>query len=162
MTAVVIALGQPLAGDDAVALAVLDELRGMELPAGIELLSVGEPSALLSLLERHPKVIVIDALLLSRGAAGRVQVLGLAELEAQASCSVSSHGLSVPQVVRLAHALHGGIECRFVAIGIRQPQRYQRGLSAPVRAAVPHAARLVRDLLRRGPGKPETPTSPQY
>ena len=63
MRARVIAFGQAAAGDDGVALVVLERLRERGVPAGVELVHAGEDVALVSLLSTPVPVILIDAVL---------------------------------------------------------------------------------------------------
>jgi hydrogenase maturation protease len=62
MKTLVLALGNPLRGDDGVGAAVLQALGACAMPAGVELLDGGTPGLeTVLLLEGHDKTIVIDA-----------------------------------------------------------------------------------------------------
>lgn len=141
-------IGQRAAGDDGVAIAVLDELRRRHLPEGTELLHLKNPLDLVSLLEREAKVVLVDAVLASPP--GVVFELTPEELSRQASQAASSHGMSAAQAIELALALTpNGAAPRLsiVAISIDQPLRYAIGLSPGVAAAVPQAADHVLSLI---------------
>jgi hydrogenase maturation protease len=143
----VIGLGQRAAGDDAVGLAVLEHLRQVGAPPGIELVEAAEATALIELLQTRRPVVVVDAVL-DRRRPGDVVELAEEELAALAEEPrvTSTHGVGVAQAIQLARALGpGGVSPHITIVGvtIAQPQRYTTGLSEAVRRAVPIAARLV-------------------
>lgn len=136
-------VGQRLAGDDGVGLAVVEHLSRVGPPPGIRLARVGEPGALLALLEApdlgaEATLIVVDAVLANP--AGRVLALDPSDVEARALPSVSSHGLSVGAVLSIGRALVAGApRARIVAVTIAGAAPGE-GLSPAVAAAVPRAA----------------------
>ncbi|MEZ4445456.1 MAG: hydrogenase maturation protease [Polyangiaceae bacterium] len=150
MTTRVIAIGQPFAGDDGVAFAVLDALGPP--PPGVELLRVRDASALIPLLEDADRVVVVDAVV--GGAPGDVHLLGLDDLEASGMTDLSSHGLGVVAALRLARRLGANAELRFVAVSIEPPTTLGEHLSDEARAAVPTAAKTIVDLLASPTGLP--------
>jgi hydrogenase maturation protease len=153
--ALVIALGQPVAGDDGAGVEVLARLREAGLPDGVELIAARDASALLDLLRTRASVILVDAVLAER--AGEVLELSEDELALRALASVSSHGLGVGQAIALARELAPGEvspDIRIVAVTIARPARHGSALSPEVAAAVPRAAAAVRALLERGVGEP--------
>jgi hypothetical protein len=75
----VIGLGQALAGDDGVGLAVLERLGAAGVPDGVELVSARDESALLALLETPAPVVLLDAVL--GGRPGEVVELGRSAAE---------------------------------------------------------------------------------
>ncbi len=143
----VVALGQPVAGDDGAALDVVARLRqrrerGEVLAAGggpqVELLSASEPSRLVELLCHPGPVWVVDAVVCA-GTPGQVLELNTEMLSRGASCSVSSHGMDVRQAIELCALLYPGQvspEVRIFAISIDAPRQYEQGLSPSVAAAV--------------------------
>ncbi|MGZ3460692.1 MAG: hydrogenase maturation protease, partial [Archangium sp.] len=140
----VIGLGQAAAGDDEVGLAVIEHLRARGVPEGLELLQAAEPSALLPLLETEGPVVLVDAVLAAP--AGEVLVLAPDELEQRGLSTMSTHGLGVAQAVALARLLSpSGVSpsIRIVGVSISRPERFRRGLSPEVAAAVPRAAEQV-------------------
>jgi hydrogenase maturation protease len=153
MPARVIALGQAAAGDDGVALVVLDRLRVSRVPAGVELLHATEELALVPLLETVGPVVIVDAVV----HAPPGQVLDLApEALAHGCRAVSTHGVGVYQAIELARAL--GAEprpasIRIVAVTISRPRRYTRRLSPAVAAAVPVAVERVLAAIGSGAGR---------
>jgi len=143
----IVGVGQPLAGDDGAGPAVIAWLRTIALPAGIQVETVPEPSALLRLLEgpAAPPLVVVDAVLAEPP--GQVVELSAWEIAATALASVSSHGMTVGQALALADAVRpAGVpppDIQLVAISIARPLRGARSLSPAVAAAVPRAADLA-------------------
>lgn len=140
----VIGLGQAAAGDDQVGLAVIEHLRSRGAPEHLELLCAPEPSALLPLLETPAPVVLVDAVLAAP--AGEVLVLEPDELEQRGLSTMSTHGLGVAQAVALARLLSPSVvspSIRVVGVSISRPERFRRGLSPEVAAAVPRAAEQV-------------------
>jgi hydrogenase maturation protease len=143
----VVGLGQKVAGDDGVGIAVLDELRRRRVPEGTELLHLTDPMDLVALLEQDKRVLLVDAVLASPP--GVVVELGPEELSSKASQPASSHGLGAAQAIELARALSpgAGASLRVVAVTIGRPDRYGVGLTPEVAAAVRKAADHVLELL---------------
>jgi len=151
----VIGLGQPVAGDDGVGVAIVERLRAEGVPAGVTLETVPEPSALVDRLEVPGPVVLVDAVV-GGGAPGDVLVLSPEELDDVSHRAVSTHGLTVAQALGLAGALHPGArpdQVRIVAVVIDPPARGTVGLGPAVAASVPRAAAVVRTLL--APATPE-------
>lgn len=148
MSARVVGIGQAVAGDDGVGLAVLDELRRRSVPAGTRLVRLADPVELVSLLESRDPVVLVDAVLATPP--GEVVELGPEELSSQAPQPASSHGMGTARAIELARALSpdgAASSVRVVAVTIRVPDRYRAGLSPEVAAAVPRAADRVLQLL---------------
>jgi hydrogenase maturation protease len=153
--AVIVGVGQAFAGDDGAGLAVLELLRGSALPSGVELTEVREPTGLVPLLdEEGMRLVIVDAVLALP--AGQVLDLDASEVESRGLSSVSSHGISVGEALALGRATNSsgrpGADVRIVAITIARPVRGALGLSAAVAAAVPRAARLALERVRRTKG----------
>lgn len=149
MGARVIGIGQPAAGDDGVGLAVLKELRCCGVPAGVEMYEITEPTRMMPLLETHETVIIVDAIVGGK-APGVVLNLSLEAFEQETLTPVSSHGLGVIDVIRMARTLEPervSSQIRVVGVVIARPQRYRQGLSPEVAQAVPQAVKEVLSLL---------------
>ena len=147
-TARVIGLGQRVAGDDGVGLAVVDALRARGVPAGVEVVCASEDAALVSLLETAVPVVLVDAVLGSP--AGDVLELDPAELARRDAHAVSTHGIGVADAVALARTLAPETvapSVRVVAVTIERPARYETGLSPAGAAALPHAVARVLALV---------------
>jgi hydrogenase maturation protease len=144
----IVGIGQKVAGDDGVGLAVLDELERHPLPEGAQLVRLKDPMDLVSLLETGDRVVLVDAILASP--AGVVVELGPEDLSNEAPQPASSHGLGAGQAIELARVLspNGAAPgLRVVAVTIDRPNGYRVGLSPEVAAAVPAAADRVVELL---------------
>ena len=145
----IVGVGQRLAGDDGVGLAVIDHLRRSTLPPEITIGEVREPSALIPMLaDTTGRLVIVDAVLAEPP--GEVLDLDAGALESRGLASVSSHGLSVGQALALACATmsedRSVPDVRVVAITTARPIRGTQGLSDAVAASVPRAARLALEL----------------
>jgi len=137
----IVGIGQPVAGDDGVGIAVLDELRRRRVPPGAELVPLVDPTELVALLEGPARIIVIDAVRATP--AGAVIELDPEELAVTAA---HPHGLGVAQAIALARVLSPNVappRVRIVGVTIGPPERGRCGLSPGVAAAVPVAAARV-------------------
>jgi hydrogenase maturation protease len=146
----VIALGQPLAGDDAAGVCVLRALEErLSLPGvvPVELLELKDASELVECACHPGPVWLLDAVV-DAGPPGQLLELTPEELEQHGS--VSSHGLCPLQALALSQTLYPGAlspSIRILAISIAAPRRYRAGLSPPVAAAVQRAATLLLERL---------------
>jgi hydrogenase maturation protease len=145
----IVGVGQRLAGDDGVGLAVIDHLRRSALPPEITIGEVREPSALIPMLgTTQGRLVIVDAVLADPP--GEVLDLDAGALEARGLASISSHGLSVGQALALARATMSEAasvpDVRVVAITTARPIRGTQGLSPAVAASVPRAALLALEL----------------
>jgi hydrogenase maturation protease len=148
----VVALGQPLAGDDGVGLVVLDALRQVTDLPPCELHFAREATALLGLLDGAERVIVVDALI---GVdPGTVLVLERPALQASNARPLSSHGLDALSAIELHAALCAtqppSVVFVGVGVGLLLPTP-GAGLTPAVAEAVPLAARHVLELLVGAP-----------
>lgn len=153
LVARVIAIGQPVAGDDGVGPAVLRAVEEHGVPPGVELHTVTEATAIMPLLETDALVILVDAVVGT--AAGRVLELVAGDVERQGLTPLSTHGVGVMEALMLAGLLSPETvspRIRLIGIGIT-PTRVglDLALSPPVAAAVPHAARAILRLIEDRP-----------
>jgi hydrogenase maturation protease len=137
-------IGHTSRGDDGAAEAALKRMS-REALAGVEVVRAHDLDVE-TLMGAGP-VVVVDAI---RGPApGTIVVWTLAEVaELRDAPTASTHGLPLPAVLKLAAALGGHpLHGRFVGIA---GARFTIGsqLSAPVRAALPAAARAIETALR--------------
>ena len=115
--AVVIGVGNPLRGDDAVGLEVARRVRESAPPGVVVLERDGEPAALLEAWEGARAVILVDAVC-SGAEPGTVHRFDVSEGELPvAPGGVSSHGLGVGEAIELARVL-GRLPARAVLFGI--------------------------------------------
>ncbi len=139
-------VGEPLAGDDAAGMVVIERLRAGAALSAVPLHALRDPSELMALLPGHERALVIDARLepeevgrVDRFELGRGHALG-----GRPSPRLSSHGLDTLTAVEIGRALaQGG---RFPAvtlltIAIARPDRLGEGLSPRVSAAVDEAVK---------------------
>jgi hydrogenase maturation protease len=127
---------------------VIEFLRKEHEAANCELLEIGEPSALIPLLEECTRVIIVDAAL-GAGAPGKVLVVRPEDLETCAFSSLSTHGMSVGQAIALARVLAPEKVCPdiyLVAIAAQKKEGVVFGLSTEVAAAITNAAETARML----------------
>lgn len=145
MSALVIGVGQPHRGDDAVGLAVADQVRRAE-PA-CEVVTVSSPTRLVDLWEGRDDVVVVDALR-TAGPAGRVVVVevGSDPLPARPGAG-GSHGFGVAEAVELGRSLDR-LPRRLAVVGVTA-ETFTQGaeLTPVVAAAVEPAAQEVLRLL---------------
>ena len=160
MTTRILGIGSPAAGDDRVGLDVLEKLRRFSWPADTELLAVGDPARIISLLAGADTVILVDAVVGIR--AGEVRHLDAASLAREHLFPVSTHGLGVAQALELARRLAPGDmpqHLDIIGIGIERAEPGAQSLSRPVAAAVPCAVAWVRAIARaRSTANPADPT----
>ena len=135
--------GSPERGDDAVGIAILRALDG-RLPTGVRAFeAANKPDALLHRWTAYRRIILIDAV--STGAPpGTVhrwagdRLAGL-----QPNARASTHGFSIPEVIRFAKALFGD-ETQVSVIGIELGSAdFGSDLTAPVQCAIETAVRAV-------------------
>lgn len=135
----VLALGNPLRGDDGVAQAVLAALEHRALAEQVELVDAGTPGLQTALLVAgRSRVIIIDAADFGRSP-GSVRRLELTadNLSSTSLHPDSLHTAGLLEALALASAL-GVLPPRVVLFGV-QPRNldYETELSAEVRAAIP-------------------------
>jgi len=147
----IIGIGRRAGGDEGAGPAVIEKLREKEAEANIEICEIGEPSALIPLLENVERVVIVDAAL-GAGAPGTVLIVRPEELDSCALSSLSTHGMSVGQAIALARVLAPEKVCPdifLVAIAAQKPCGVSFGLSAEVSAAIDHAAQTAYALATR-------------
>jgi hydrogenase maturation protease len=144
---VLLACGEPMRGDDALALAVLDELPPTTL-AMVDVRPIGQlmPDDLHDL---DGAVIVLDAVDgPPPGTVVDMPLSGLSDAYARGLSPASSHALPLPITLGIVGQLPGGLpDGRFVGVAASD---YTLGapLSAAVRAAVPACAARVNHWVR--------------
>jgi hydrogenase maturation protease len=148
----IIGIGQDMAGDDGVGLAVTRRIREIGVPASVELCNVAEPSALVPLITGcEGPVVLVDAVI-DQGEPGRiVRIAGSAGGKRRGRL-LSTHGVGVPDAIALALALYPcevSREIEIVGVTIGRPRQYGEGLSPPVAAAVDEAARMAIEIARK-------------
>jgi hydrogenase maturation protease len=144
----IIGIGRRTGGDDGAGPAVIDYLRKNRKTSAIELHEVGEPSALIPLLENATRIVIVDAAI-NAGNPGTVQIVRPEDIDQNPLFSMSTHGMSVGQAIALARVLAPESVCRdiyLVAIAAQKPQGVVLSLSPEVAAAIEEAAEKARTL----------------
>ncbi|GAA1148491.1 hydrogenase maturation protease [Nocardioides aquiterrae] len=145
----VIGLGAPDRGDDAVGAAVAGAVATRL--AGIAVVAHEDPTGLLDVWAGHSPVVVVDAVRTGAppGTVHRLET-GTADRPIRAGHG-STHALGLAEVVELARAL-GRLPERLVVVGV-EADRFDHGapLSPAVAAAVPVAVRRVCEELGHVP-----------
>jgi len=96
----VIGVGNAIRGDDAVGLAVIDELRRRNAPLDL-VTSDGDPGQLLELLDGVDVVVIVDAVV-SDARPGALHVRDLTAGSVPFCSATSSHGVGLAQAIELA------------------------------------------------------------
>ncbi len=147
----VIGLGNPLRGDDAVGVRIIEELEKLELPDGVMVVEGGMAGlGLIGLMEGYQRVIVVDAADMGHPP-GRVVKFTPSEVQLKTTESaLSPHEIGLWEALALAKTLEV-TPAEVVIIGI-QPSRLGEGaeLSPEVERAIPQAVRTILDELDTG------------
>lgn len=144
MTPCIVGVGEPMAGDDAVGIRVVDELSGT-LGPGIELFRLRDPSELALLLPGRDRALVIDARL-DPERAGRVDLLEIPPgglPRGTFGSPLSSHGVDALAAIELGRTLAANEpfpRVSLLAVAIARPDRLGEGLSVAASRAVEEAA----------------------
>ncbi len=141
MTAVVLGMGQPLAGDDGIGWVVARALAAQ----GLAVRESGDATDLLALLEEGRRVVVVDAVV-GGGAPGDVIRVDLEALDGGDSVPVSSHGVSLRAAMEVARVLYGpdvAERVTIVGVVVDGPCEAGRSMSPRVTGAVRQAAALA-------------------
>ncbi|GAB4477133.1 MAG: HyaD/HybD family hydrogenase maturation endopeptidase [Anaerolineae bacterium] len=144
----VLALGNPLRGDDGVGAAVIEALAAADLPPGVRLLDGGTPGLETALLlQGYTRVIIVDAAEMGLQA-GKWRRFTPAEADLKphdVALRGTLHSAGLAEALVLAGAL-GILPGEIVIFGV-QPERigWEPGLSASIRRALPGLCRAIRE-----------------
>jgi hydrogenase maturation protease len=160
----VVGLGSPDRGDDAVGAAVARAVGTLGLP-GVQVVEHEDPTGLIDLWTGRDVVVVVDAVV-SGGVPGALHVLNTSADDAPLTESSwartgrgGTHAFGIAAAVELARALRR-LPGRLVVVGVEAAGfEYDAPLSPPVADAVAGAAAAVVDTLR-GAGTPPDPSRP--
>lgn len=144
LQSIVMGLGQPLAGDDAVGIHVARSVAAR----GVTTIESTDASVILDLLDRFDRVVVVDAIV-GAGRLGDVCVIPTDGVGP--GLTMSTHGLGLSEALRLAALLRGDISSAvdIVGVTIGRPPRLGDRMSPVVVAAVEQAADLAERLALR-------------
>ncbi len=147
---VVIGLGNPIMGDDALGIAALERLRAeWALPPDLELVDGGTwGMTLLPLVESAERVLFLDAIRYGDVPLGGEIVLRGDEIPRQLSHKVSPHQIDLREVLALAE-FRGRLPVELVAVGL-QTTTYELGdpMSPAVERNVDRVVEMAVDQLR--------------
>jgi hydrogenase maturation protease len=155
----VIGLGNPEAGDDALGLIAIRELRARcgDAP-DVELIEAGPAHRIIDLLDDVDAVVVVDAVR-TRGGRRKAGAIVRAELGVPGALdviesSLSSHGFGLAEMVGLAAALRSDARMVFFGIEVADVTTGKR-LSSAVETAMPRLLEMIESelsVLRRPNG----------
>jgi len=140
----VIGLGNPLLGDEGIGVRVAEELRGLELPSGVDVIDGGTAGlGLISLMEGYQRVIIVDAADMGRPPGSVVRFTPTEVQFRTVEAPLSLHQIGLGGVLALAEAL-GISPGELVIIGV-QPGQVEMGarLSPEVEGAIPQVIGMV-------------------
>ncbi len=139
----IIAVGNPLRGDDGVGPAVLEQLREAQLPENVDLIDSGsDPLDVVRHIMDAERAIVIDAAGMNREP-GHIELLRPEDLRIAVNGGLcSTHGYGLAEGLELARAV--GFRTDVLIIGI-QPENVspRDGLSPSVASRIPDVINLV-------------------
>jgi hydrogenase maturation protease len=153
MKTLVIGLGNPILGDDGVGWRVAEEVKKQlspDLPVDVNCISLGGISLMEHLID-YEHAILIDAFALDEPI-GSILVLKLSDLpNYSAFHTTSAHDTSLQNAIELGRCMGAQLpnDVDIVGIATRRIHDFSEELSPPVADAVPFAARVVLDLLKR-------------
>jgi hydrogenase maturation protease len=153
MSTLVIGIGHPDRGDDAVGRMVATRLAA-RAPADVTVLEHdGETAGLLDRLGRAETVILIDAAM-SGEAAGSIQRFDVVTGPLPSGCFLSTHGMGLAEAVELARVL-GQMPRRCVVYAV-EARAFDHGapLSPEVAAAVDDVVARIVEELATAPSRP--------
>jgi hydrogenase maturation protease len=151
--AVLIGIGHPYRRDDGIGPALVAAIEQLH-PPGVSLtIADGEPSQLLDAWTGAPLAVVVDAVLCEVPAPGRIHRTALiqrtargaapAQAPARPGTAASTHGLGVPDAIRLAEALDRAPQ-RLVIFAVEAADiSFGPGLSPAVAACLPELTQAV-------------------
>jgi hydrogenase maturation protease len=140
--AVLIGVGNPYRRDDGIGPAVVAAVGKLHLPGIVLTVSDGEPSQLLDAWSGADLAVLVDAVLCDPPEPGRIHRTTLGSAAA-GPAAASTHGLGIPEAIRLAEAL-GRAPRRLVVFAVEAADLgFGLGLSSAVAASVPELTRAV-------------------
>lgn len=147
MTRLVIGIGHPFRGDDAVGLAVVEAVASLHLPHLDTLFHHGEGTDLMERWCGYDDVVVVDAVVAAGLPLGAITVWDTQSSPLPAArFPKGSHVFGLVEAVELARSL-GRLPARLHVVGVAAHDfTLGRAMSAAVTAAIPNAVVIVLDL----------------
>lgn len=138
---VLIGVGNPYRRDDGIGPAIIAALEKLHPPGVMLTISDGEPSQLLDAWADADLAVLVDAVLCDPATPGRIHRTSPGA--AAGSTAASTHGLGIPDAIRLAEALHR-VPQRLVVLAVEAADLgFGLGLSPAVAACLPELTRAV-------------------
>jgi hydrogenase maturation protease len=154
--AVVIGIGNLFRNDDGIGPAVAAQIEEQFLPGVRVVMSDGEPAGLLEAWTGADLAVVVDAIRRVPASPGSIHRLTASQLEADGTAA-SSHGLGMPDALRLGRAL-GQLPRRMVILAVEAADTGAGNeLSQPVAAALPEVVAAVMAELKPAKTTGHTP-----
>jgi hydrogenase maturation protease len=153
---VVIGIGNPFRNDDGIGPAVAAQIEEQRLPGVRVVISDGEPAGLLEAWAGADLAVVVDAIHRVPACPGSIHRLTAGQLAADGTAA-SSHGLGMPDALRLGGAL-GRLPRRVVILAVEAADTGAgTELSKPVAAALPEVVAAVMAELKPAKSSGQTP-----
>lgn len=140
----VLGIGNPSCGDDAVGPAVIERIRIFQDDNIVTLSVPAEASSIISAMKGHDNVVLVDAIL-SQNATGALHVFDASRgpLPTELFPHFSSHSFGIPEAIELARVL-GELPPKIIVLGIEGAQfEPGEGMSPRVAEAVEDAVRWI-------------------
>jgi hydrogenase maturation protease len=151
----VVGLGNPILGDDAVGWLVAEAVHTSCPWAEVICLSLGG----LSLMERlvgYDRAIIVDAIQTHHGCVGEVYCLPLEEVpNRSAGHTTAAHDTSLQTALKLGRKMGAKLPSEVLVVAIESEPAFEfsEKLSPDIRAAIPEAIQIVEDLLDYKPAQ---------
>ena len=154
MKSIVLGIGNPIIGDDGVGFRVIEALEGAPPPGDVSLTACDVSGlAILDQITDFDQVVIVDAIQTVKGVPGTVYRLELSDFNTSKH-TISPHDMDLPAALELGKKMNLKIPDRITIVAIEIPDAYifSNDLTAPVQAAVPEAASLVKKILAESRG----------
>ena len=149
MKRLVLGIGNPIIGDDGVGFRVIEALEADPPPGDVTLTSSDVSGfAILDYIVDSDEVIIVDAIQTVNGRAGDICRLALDDFRVTKH-TPSAHDVDLPTALEIGKILNMKLPGKISIVAIEIPDAYEfsNDLTAPVQAAVPIAARMVKAIL---------------
>ena len=143
-----VCIGNPLVGDDAVACHIHDRLNGLNLD-GVRLVNLETSGIrLLDVLEGEPLLIVVDAMNTS-APPGTVHLLNWSELPNPTGAPLTSHDIGIREAIEICRRIQPEKSPQAVFLVGVEGRVFDQfcGMSTEVEAAIPNAIEQIRRLI---------------
>ncbi|NDJ76607.1 MAG: hydrogenase maturation protease [Chloroflexi bacterium] len=145
----ILGVGNPLMGDDAFGIRVVEALQGVELPSDVDVVDGGTQGlGLVLVMEPYHRVIIVDAVQMGLPA-GTIRRFAWQDVQVNAGQVLSLHQSDLAAALTLAEAL-GVLPPEVVIFGV-QPHNteWDQPMSAAVEHALPVLVHSLIDEVRR-------------